>query len=65
MEKEIRNIKSELRNANGRHIEGYAIMFNSQSEDMGFYETIEPSAIESDNQSLFLLFFGYWFGYRK
>ena len=48
MEKEIRNIKSELRNANGRHIEGYAIMFNSQSEDMGFYETIEPSAIDNE-----------------
>ena len=58
MEKEIRNIQSELRNASGRHIEGYAVRFNSQSEDMGFYETIAPDAITEDtikNSDVFAL----------
>ena len=58
MEKEIRNLKSEVRNASGRHIEGYAVRFNSQSEDMGFFETIAPDAITEDtikNSDVFAL----------
>lgn len=58
MEKEIRNLKSEVRNVNGRHIEGYAVRFNSQSEDMGFFETIAPDAITEDtikNSDVFAL----------
>lgn len=58
MEKEIRNIKSEVRNASGRHIEGYAVRFNTQSEDMGFFETIAPDAITEDtikNSDVFAL----------
>ena len=58
MEKEIRNLKSEVRNASGRHIEGYAVRFNSMSEDMGFYETIAPDAITEDtikNSDVFAL----------
>lgn len=31
-----------------RIVEGYAVVFNSQSEDLGFYETINPSAITED-----------------
>ena len=58
MEKEIRNIQSELRNVNGRHIEGYAVRFNSMSEDMGFFETIASGAITEDtikNSDVFAL----------
>lgn len=58
MEKEIRNLKSELRNLQGRHIEGYAVRFNSQSEDMGFFETIAPDAIDNEtikNSDVFAL----------
>lgn len=57
---EIRSIGSPLkRNAdNSRHVEGYAVVFNSRSEDLGFYETIEPSAITQeliDNSDIFAL----------
>ena len=46
MEKEIRKI-SNLQNTNERTISGYAIIFNSMSENLGgFYETIEPTAID-------------------
>lgn len=31
-----------------RTVEGYAVIFNSQSEDIGFYETINPAAITED-----------------
>jgi HK97 family phage prohead protease len=44
---------------NSRHVEGYAVVFDSQSEDMGFFETIERGAITQelvDNSDVFALF---------
>lgn len=35
-------------NVDTRTIEGYAIVFNSQSEDLGFREVITPSAVTED-----------------
>ena len=35
-------------NVDTRTVEGYAIVFDSPSEDMGFYETIAPSAVTED-----------------
>lgn len=57
---EIRNIGSVLEqpNAESRHVEGYAVVFNSRSEDLGFYEFIEPTAITQeliDNSDVFAL----------
>lgn len=46
--KEIRNIGDISNVDESRHITGYAVVFNSQSEDMGFYETIKPEAITED-----------------
>ena len=52
MEKEIRNLGNiELRAAedgNSRHVEGYAMVFDSQSDFLGFYETIERGAITEE-----------------
>lgn len=52
MEKEIRNLGNiQLRSIDGeesRHIEGYALMFDTQSEYIGFYETIERGAITQE-----------------
>lgn len=35
-------------NSDTRTVEGYAVVFNSQSEDLGFFETISPSAVTVD-----------------
>ena len=40
--------KTQHITSNERKVSGYAVLFNSQSEDIGFYETIEPSAIDED-----------------
>lgn len=47
IEKEIRNVHSEVKNEE-RHVSGYAIRFNEESNYMGFYEIILPSAIDED-----------------
>ncbi|MCR8874884.1 HK97 family phage prohead protease [Phocaeicola barnesiae] len=48
-EKEIRNI-GDITSANNesRKVEGYALVFNTESEDLGFYETISQSAINEE-----------------
>ena len=52
MEKEIRNLGNiQIRAIDGessRHIEGYALMFDTQSEYIGFYETIERGAVTQE-----------------
>lgn len=56
--KEIRRLNGEIR-SESRHIEGYAIVFNSQSDDLGFYETILPTAIDDElirSSDVFALF---------
>lgn len=47
---EIRNngIVIERSYDNSRHVEGYAVVFESQSEDLGFFETIERGAITQE-----------------
>lgn len=59
--KEIRNndIINRSDNSESRIIEGYAIVFNSRSEDLGgFYETINPNAVTQetiDNSDILFL----------
>ena len=45
--KEIRNVQNFIKrsNENSRLIEGMAVVFNSDSQDLGFIESIDPSAI--------------------
>ena len=57
---EIRNngIVIERNYDDSRHVEGYAVVFESQSEDLGFFETIERGAITQelvDNSDVFAL----------
>ena len=48
--KEIRyfNEIRAIENSESRKVEGYAIVFNSESEDLGFIETIEKDAIDDE-----------------
>lgn len=49
MKKEIREINNNIKSdAESRTIEGYAVVFDSQSEDMGFREVIHRGAITED-----------------
>lgn len=50
MEREIRNIQNKIYRASedSRIVEGVAVVFNSDSVDMGFIETIDPSAITDE-----------------
>lgn len=52
MEKEIRNLGNiqirAIENTPSRHIEGYAMLFDVQSQYLGFYETIERGAITQE-----------------
>lgn len=52
MEKEIRNLGNitirEIEGGNSRHVEGYALTFDTQSEFIGFYETITRSAVTQE-----------------
>lgn len=52
MEKEIRNLGDiqirAIENGESRHIEGYALLFDTQSEYLGFYETIQRGAISQE-----------------
>lgn len=47
---EIRNISNHIKRANTetRLVEGLAVVFNSESRDMGFIETIDPNAITEE-----------------
>lgn len=50
MDKEIRNISNYIKRSDdtSRLVEGTAIVFNSDSQDMGFIERIMPTAISED-----------------
>lgn len=50
MEKEIRNVNNQIRRANeeSRLVEGVAIVFNSDSQDLGYFERISPDAINQE-----------------
>lgn len=59
MEKEIRNISNQIKRSNeeSRLVEGVAVVFNSDSQDMGFIERISPNAITQetlDNSDVFV-----------
>lgn len=45
---ERRYLTTEVRNIEDRTIQGTAIVFDSESRDMGFIETINPNAISQD-----------------
>lgn len=48
-ELEVRNIQGNITRAeDSRRVEGYALVFNSSSEDLGFYEVIDPTAISQE-----------------
>ena len=50
MEKEIRNTNNLIKRADeaSRIVEGTAIVFNSDSVDMGFIEQIDPNAVSEE-----------------
>ena len=45
---EYRQIQSDLHADESRHVSGYGAVFNSESDDLGFIEVIEPGAIDED-----------------
>ena len=45
---EYRSFRIEARESESRTVCGYGSVFNSQSEDLGFIETIDPRAITED-----------------
>lgn len=46
---EIRNISGNItRLEDSRYVEGYALVFDSRSEDLGFYEVIDRDAISQE-----------------
>ena len=47
MKQEIRQISNNITNTD-RSVEGYAVVFESQSENLGFYEVIHRGAITED-----------------
>lgn len=50
MTKEVRNISNTIRRADAesRLVEGVAVVFGEDSQDMGYIETIAPSAIDEE-----------------
>lgn len=48
MDKEIRKFSNTIKRTNeqSRMVEGLAVVFNSESQDMGFREVIDPAAID-------------------
>lgn len=59
MEKEIRNISNQIKRSNeeSRLVEGVAVVFDTDSQDMGFIERISPNAITQetlDNSDVFV-----------
>jgi len=69
MKTETRVSNAEIRAENGKKIEGYAAVFNSESEDMGFREVIKPGAFvnvaDADIRLLFNHDADYVFGRTK
>lgn len=59
MDKEFRNYSSKVSaDDESRHIEGYCVLFNSPSQDLGYIERISPKAITEDtirNSDIFCL----------
>lgn len=47
-QREYRNINQITNKENSRIIEGYAIRFNELSKNLGFYETISPTAMDEE-----------------
>lgn len=48
MNREVRYLNDINNKKESRKVEGYAIVFNSDSNDLGFIEKIEPTAIDDE-----------------